>query len=157
MKHDVIIVGHALAGLSCALCLVDKNPSHNVALVGPVPSFITPKDKPGRQVALNEASLFLLDNLGLLGALKAQDIEYYDRMRVWDSGSNAVIEFTAAEVARENLGAIVSVNALLKEMSNRLGSCGNITFYPQQALACQKQASGWKVKLSEETFTSSKP
>lgn len=110
-KRQVIaVIGGGMIGLSAAVGL--RQQGHHVYLIerGAAPQF---GDEPELRVsALAHHSRALLNQLGVWQQLPAERLGPYTGMQVWDTDSFGAIEFHAAEVAVDDLGAIVENKVL---------------------------------------------
>lgn len=105
MMVDVTVIGAGMIGLSCALGLQQQG--LRVALVerGLKP---TAEAFPELRVsALNHRSRALLQQLGIWSQLPDARLGPYSGMQVWEQHSFAAIEFSAAAMGADDLGAIV--------------------------------------------------
>lgn len=107
---NIAVIGGGMIGLSTAIGL--RQQGHHVYLIerGQQPQY---SDEPELRVsALAHHSRDLLKQLGAWQQLPVERLGPYTGMHVWDQDSFGSIEFTAAEVAVDDLGAIVENNVL---------------------------------------------
>ncbi|MDF2690440.1 MAG: FAD-binding protein [Gammaproteobacteria bacterium] len=112
-EQEIEIVGAGLVGLTLAhllakqgfcLSIIDKA-EPNVELT---------EDIGIRVSAVNRASENIFKELGLWQNLQDYRMGTYERMVVWDEGSQARIELDAAEIGEANLGHIIENQIMLK-------------------------------------------
>ncbi len=124
-KSDVTIVGGGLIGLATA-CLLARQGLH-ITLVdgGPTPVWQSAKISP-RVSAINLATQKLLKSIGVWDAIVDKRVSPYRFMRVWDSHSDARINFDAREFSQGQLGYIVENDAIAASMLARLSQNYNV-------------------------------
>ena len=129
---DVVVAGGGLVGAAAALAL--SGLGRRVALIDRA----EPKRTVGRlgfdtrTVALNPASLELLESLGLvcgsaLQSANAVPASPFTRVYVWEELGTRHIEFHAHEVGRESLGVVAEVSAVLTALWTRLRADDRVT------------------------------
>ena len=112
LKYDVVIIGAGVVGMIMAtllsrnnlkVCLVDKNEGFSL---NEETLYL------GRTAALNLFSIRLLQDIGVWKDI-APYATTYSEIKTWDTEGSSGISFHASEVNLENLGAVVSNNALM--------------------------------------------
>jgi 2-octaprenylphenol hydroxylase len=110
---DVIVVGAGLAGLAMAASLAHLDIDIVILERGPCPQPLPEQrgrdltDWDGRVSALTPASQRILEHIGAWRHIPATRMAPFRHMRVWDSEGTGDIDFHAAEVDADSLGAIV--------------------------------------------------
>lgn len=107
-KTDVIVVGGGMIGLSLAIKLTQQNRQVVVLERNSQPELSEPLAL--RVCALNDRSRRVLTECQAWPLIEAYRTGPYHSMQVWDKDSPAFIEFSAADVQAEDLGAIVENN-----------------------------------------------
>ncbi len=120
MKHfDVAIAGGGLIGSTAALALA--NSGKRVALIETAaPAKPDPEKYDLRVSAISPHSQAFLHSLDLWDRLPRDRVCYYDQMKVWHDRGEALVAFDAAELARDQLGAIVENVQILNVLT---GTC----------------------------------
>jgi 2-polyprenylphenol 6-hydroxylase len=117
---DVVVVGGGPVG-ACAAALLARGTGGGplrVALLEPAPPAPLPTAAPlqTRVVALSRASERILKSAGAWSRMPGARLAPYERMRVWHEsvapGSDAVLQFDAADVGEPNLGYIAESQLL---------------------------------------------
>jgi 2-octaprenylphenol hydroxylase len=124
---EVIVIG---GGMVCAtitsalarswmeVSLIDRAP--------PPPAFDA--EHYGLRVsALNRASEYLLDNLGIWSELLARRVSPFRRMEVWDALSDGYICFDSADIGEPHLGHIVENDLLTRVLHSHLAHITTVT------------------------------
>ncbi|MBK8284941.1 MAG: FAD-dependent monooxygenase [Ahniella sp.] len=117
IRNDVLISGGGIAG--CVLGLLLANAGFVVSLVE---SRLPPETSPEldlRVVALSPAAIRLLTHLGIW-PLPPGKVAPYSHMEVTGSATVSSLEFTAREIAANELGFIVEMRALHDALFRRL-------------------------------------
>lgn len=131
-QADVVIVGGGMVGLTLAALLADSPLAVVVVEQGPPPAG---EPQLERVSALNHASQTLLQRLGLwpLAAAYARTI---DLMQVWQADAPGRLSFTPQLAESQDLGCIVSNEALVQALWQRLQRSANVQLWsharPQQ-------------------------
>ncbi len=120
MIDDVIIVGGGISGLATATALAKLGLKVTVIDKAPL-SLARPIAHPLRYVAINAASKTFLQSLSAWP--KENEVSSYQKMFIWDEGSNGQVSFEATEFALPSLGYIVSEKALLEEIARLDSVC----------------------------------
>jgi ubiquinone biosynthesis UbiH/UbiF/VisC/COQ6 family hydroxylase len=122
---DVAVVGGGLIGASAAIALAQRNLS--VALIDRAEPPVT-RGNLGydiRTVAVNPASVELLD---AIGAWRAFSPCPFDAVHVCEERGTRFIEFQASEVDRAELGWIIEVSPSIAALWSRLRTEPNVVF-----------------------------
>lgn len=113
MEFDAVVVGAGMVGATVAKTLADAGFSTAVLERGAIAVEWNAAVHDTRVSALNLGSERLLNAIGVWPQVEAMRVSRYDRMFVWDSGSEGVIEFDSADLGVSHLGSIVE-NDLVK-------------------------------------------
>lgn len=122
MAYSVLVVGGGLIGLSTAIGLREQG--HQVTLIerAAAPTFSEQAEL--RVSALAQHSRELLQQLQVWGELPRERLGPYTGMEVWDQDSFGRIEFHAAEVNADDLGAIVENRVVETKLWERAQAVG---------------------------------
>lgn len=108
---DVVVVGAGIVGLTQALALKDSGLS--VAVIDSQISQSMPIGEPELRVsALTLATETVMKNIGAWQHLDVERMGTYAQMYVWDQDSFANIQFSASDVATEQLGFVIENQSL---------------------------------------------
>ena len=147
---DVAIVGGGMIGLASACLLLQQG--FRVCLIDRAgePRW-TPsardQSRNSRVSALNAASCHLLDHIGVWQNIGDNSTPYRS-MKVWDSHSNANIDFDASDVNALNLGYIVENDLVSATMLERLKQNYAASFYfHSNVVAIEHHAESVSLKL----------
>ncbi|PTB99004.1 ubiquinone biosynthesis protein UbiH [Marinobacter sp. Z-F4-2] len=146
MANSILVVGGGLIGLSTAIGLREQG--HQVTLIerAPVPSYT---DQPELRVsALAQHSRQLLQQLQVWDQLPRERLGPYTGMEVWDQDSFGRIEFNAAEVNADDLGAIVENRVIETKLWERAQAVG-VQLHPETAITeLQQTATQVQIKTA---------
>ncbi|MDX1677289.1 FAD-dependent oxidoreductase [Arsukibacterium sp.] len=135
---DVTIVGGGSAGLTLALLLARQNLRVVLVEKGPPPVETGTSPAYQRVSALNMASRYLFEHLGIWQPLLASAAAYTD-MQVWEADSFARIGFSATEQQLEALGYICDNEHIRQLLHRQLQQCSNVSCYFDVAITQLKQ------------------
>lgn len=108
-KHtDIVVVGGGMIGLSLAIKLAQQG--RQVVVIERHDQPELTEELALRVSALNDRSRSVLADCGAWQKIQAHRTGPYNSMQVWDKDSPAHIEFSAAEINAEDIGAIVENN-----------------------------------------------
>lgn len=134
-QFDIAIVGGGVSGLSTALAITSAFAEANLQLpamvlidAGDLPSTTVAQAQDDvsvdsfdpRVVALTEVNCQALEQWGVWPAIASVGAGDYQRMTVWDGEGTASINFAAADVGVEKLGAVVENSVLLAALYQQL-------------------------------------
>jgi len=128
IKSDITIVGGGLVGLACA-CLLARQGLQIDVVESTKPLTWDPQKTGQRVSAINLATKNLLDAIGVWPHIESERVTPYRRMRVWDSHSEAKINFEASDYAQAQLGWIVENSLVLSAMQQRLSQNYNVRIH----------------------------
>lgn len=120
--YPVTIVGGGMVGLAFALLLAQQNIPCAVVEQKAFSANETPQ-----VVALNLASIRLLEKLGVWSNLSADQHALFERLHVWHH--QYAIDFSAAELGEAKLGEIVPNQALLQVLWSAVKNNALINIY----------------------------
>ena len=120
-QFDVIVVGGGMVGAAMAVGLDQQG--LRVALVEQrkPETFNAAADYDLRVSAISPASQLLLKGLGVWQLIQQERHCQYSDMHVWEDDSEYGLHFSAAELEKDSLGAIVENNLILHALWQRLG------------------------------------
>lgn len=112
-KVDVAIVGAGIVGCLLANLLAKKLPHFNIALIDKqAPTVFDVNHDIGLRVyAINHASQYLFEELGLWSQLQQQRVCPYQQMTVWHEQDQS-LSFDATEIGQTDLGHIIEHDLL---------------------------------------------
>lgn len=153
---DIVIVGGGIAGLSLALALNGADLS--IALIEgneraqpKIGQATSIEDVTPRVSALSKASIDSLKQWGAWQHIDEARRGGYAAMHVWDAQGNASIDFSAAEVNQETLGAIVEnqwVTHGLYEAINQANTSATF-FQPCKLQSIARRNNGWELNIGD--------
>ena len=110
LEQTVAVVGGGVIGLSCAICLAQRN--INVQLYATRPDFdLDTKLYDARTYALSQASVALLGKAGVMSLISRYS--NLEALEVWDAAGGGRIHFDASGVGTARLGIIVEHKYLI--------------------------------------------
>ncbi|MFY7697586.1 MAG: FAD-dependent oxidoreductase [Legionella sp.] len=109
-EYDVVVVGAGIVGLTAAVAMRQRGYSVAILDAGKIDVDTSQLDR--RVYALNKASENLLLQLGVWSQLMLTRLSPYSHMHVWDSVSDACIDFDARIISTNKLGTIVEESVL---------------------------------------------
>ncbi|MBX2869931.1 MAG: UbiH/UbiF/VisC/COQ6 family ubiquinone biosynthesis hydroxylase [Acidiferrobacterales bacterium] len=133
-NHRVLIVGGGIVGMTAA-CLLAKAGLEITLVDAGAPRYWDPTRIPGRVSALNLASERILEAAGVWQTISNQRISPYRLMKVWDSHSDAHIQFDAASCGASALGHIVENDMVIEAMRAKLEQNYNVTLLFESTLS----------------------
>ncbi|RUO75316.1 FAD-dependent monooxygenase [Idiomarina seosinensis] len=150
---DVLIVGGGMIGLSLSILLAQQDRKVMVLEQHVQPQLTD--ELALRVSALNDRSRQVLKQCGVWQRIKNHRSGPYNSMQVWDKDSSAHIEFSAAEVDAEDLGAIVENNVVEHFLWQRAEQLGvKIQQAPQwQLLTAGNESHSAEVQLEQQLVT----
>jgi 2-octaprenylphenol hydroxylase len=133
--YDVIIVGGGMVGATLACALAAQHRS--VAIVEAfAPQPYSPEDDFELRVsAISRASQQVFENLGVWPLIEKRRMAAYDRMVVWDEGTDGIIHFDAADIAEPNLGHIIENRVIQTALLEHIESLDDIDLLCPQRVA----------------------
>ncbi len=132
-KHDIVILGGGVAGLTLAAFLARAG--LNIGVVeASLPSVISTKfDNPdhyaARVSAINLASQNLFDSLGVWHDILNKRVSPFTHMFVFEEKNSAFLDFDCYELSQEQLGFIIENDVLTSSLFEYLKKFENIEFY----------------------------
>ncbi len=122
MKQDIIIVGAGVVGLAAAKGLADMDFHVTVIDAGEIKESDLTNEQDLRVYAINKASQTLFERLDVWQDIADARISPYEKMHVWESQSQGVLDFDCVEMGECALGHIIEEavikNALIKHLAN---------------------------------------
>ena len=117
MDTEVTIIGAGVTGMTMAALLIKSNIS--VSLVDKRKELDFSEDElfSGRTAALNLFSRNIFEDLNLWEEMSAYATPFKE-IRVWDASGSSKVKFEASEFNLQDLGSVISNNALIKSLSN---------------------------------------
>jgi 2-octaprenylphenol hydroxylase len=136
-QYDAVVVGSGVIGASLALALSQKT-NWRIALIEKGESTLDTLDQfdaNQRVTALGLSAKNLLSQLNVWQNLNVEQTCSFERMFVWDEGTDAEIEFLAHDYAAESLGYMVDHYALQSLLHNAIKGDSKISeFYSSQII-----------------------
>lgn len=169
MDADIIIVGAGMVGLAMTASLAQQG--FTVILVEKsdlnlidderyrvnTSNDLEPSDFDLRVSAISPGNQRFLSELGCWQKLAQSRLGDYEKMKVWDSNSNASITFDAATMALPKLGSIVENNALRNAILNQLKTLPSVQIMVNNEVAfIHPQESHIEVELSQSAVLKAK-
>jgi 2-polyprenylphenol 6-hydroxylase len=125
---DVLVIGGGIVGLTAAIAMGARNYSVGVLDAGVL--HVDEVISNTRVYAINSSSKQLLQELHVWQHLKASSSAPFNAMHVWDSTTDAAIDFNARDIAAPMLGTIVTESALKQALLNTIATYPNIRLWP---------------------------
>jgi ubiquinone biosynthesis UbiH/UbiF/VisC/COQ6 family hydroxylase len=125
MKQDIIIIGAGPAGLAFARSLVDTGLKVTMIERSPLEQLKAPAFD-GRDIALTNLSVNLLQGLGIWSRIQNSDISPIKQARVLDGASPYFLDFDSTEDDIEALGYLVSNNVIRKALYDEVSTIENV-------------------------------
>jgi len=134
LSVDIAIVGAGMVGAALAASL--RNTGFSIALIDGQSSASLQRsvsqrnsvdDFEARVSALTLASQQLLDDVGAWQYLSTEQVMHYQKMHVWDQLGTAKIDFNAAELYQDALGAIVENQSVVSSLHKSLVGQANVS------------------------------
>lgn len=169
MKHDIIIIGAGIAGLTAACALAQKT-RLSIAIVDTKPLTTTWQASmySHRVSAIALSSKRIFQNIGVWQYIVTHRLSPFNRIAVWDPSSQAKVAFHAAEVGEAQLGYIVENNLMQEALLKCLEQYPQVTvkapLTPDESLLQEAKliigadgANSWvrqqaKIRLTEEDY-----
>lgn len=127
-QFDVLVVGGGIVGLTAALAMAERD--YSVAIIDSGPLTLDECHPNLRVYAINQASQFLLTELGIWQRLDLDRISSYSQMHVWDAINGAHIDFDSRFIAAKSLGAIVEEQMLKHALLEQIFVQPGISLFP---------------------------
>jgi len=125
-KFDIVIVGGGPAGIAFACGFADSK--MKLAIVDKLSKkTITNPKVDGREIALTQQSLKILEKLNVWNFVSKKSISPIREARVLDGDSKYFLNFAHEEIKRECLGYIVPNHIIKKGLYKRLKNLKNVT------------------------------
>ena len=126
MDYDIVVIGAgpaglsfacSMAGLSLKILLVEKSALESIS-----------KPKPdGREIALTHHSRKILIKLGVWALIDEAKVSPLKEAKVFDGGSDSLLNFDAKKSAIEALGYLVSNHLIRAALFERVSQADNVT------------------------------
>jgi len=156
MDYDIVIIGGGPAGLSfaCSMAGLDLN----ILLVEKSALESISKPKPdGREIALTHHSRKILLKLGVWELIDEAKVSPLIEAKVFDGGSDSLLNFDAKKSAIEALGYLVPNHLIRAALFERVSQADNVTILNEQTVeAVSTNNTGAKVSLSNGKTIKSK-
>jgi len=126
MDYDIVVIGGGPAGLSFACSM--SGLSLNVLLVEKSSLKSISKPKPdGREIALTHHSRKILIKLGVWALIDEAKVSPLKEAKVFDGGSDSLLNFDAKNSAIEALGYLVPNHLIRAALFERVSQAENVT------------------------------
>ncbi len=135
-RHEIVIVGAGMVGLTAAALLAKSGRSVAVVERGPIQAKMPDRDRPyaARVSAVNIASMRIFEHLDIADELIDDRACGYENMHIWDANSAAEIDFNALDTGLEYLGYIIENDFIINSLLRLLKVNNEVTFYPDSPL-----------------------
>ena len=155
-KFDIVIVGGGPAGIAFACGFADSK--IKLAIVDKLSKkTITNPKVDGREIALTQQSLKILEKLNVWNFVSKKSISAIKEARVLDGDSKYFLNFAHEEIKKECLGYIVPNHIIKKSLYKRLKNLKNVTLLNNteclsvninKKFATLKMSNGKKIRTS---------
>jgi len=135
-KYDIIIVGGGMVGLAMAASLAESDLKIIIIEKQNLPevfssellsnSVVEDNDFDVRVSAISPANRELLRKFNAWQNIPQQRQANYQKMKVWDGDGTGKIEFSAAEIAKPDLGVIVENRLIQAALLKNIQAFGNV-------------------------------
>jgi len=126
MNYDIVVIGGGPAGLSFACSMAGL--SLNVLLVEKSSLKSISKPKPdGREIALTHHSRKILIKLGVWALIDEAKVSPLKEAKVFDGGSDSLLNFDAKKSAIEALGYLVPNHLIRAALFERVSQAENVS------------------------------
>lgn len=151
MKHDIIIIGAGPAGLSFARAMADTG--LNIVLIEKQSKDILENPAyDGREIALTHLTKDIMSELGMWDNLPKNTVSLIKSAKVLNGKSSYALDFDHEESGEDNLGFIMSNQAIRKSAYDSLKNFKNIKIMDEKEVKSlgTDDAQGW-VELTDGT------
>ena len=146
---DVLIIGAGPVGLSLSLSLLGAGLDVRLIERQPEASIADPKFD-GREIALSYRSIDILQKLGAWSRIPKADISPLKSAAVLNGNAQARLDFDAAQVGADKLGALVSNHAIRRALYAQHAAEGDATLIAgAAATSVRVNAAGARVALDD--------
>jgi len=149
LDTEVTIIGAGVTGMTMAALLIKSNIS--VSLVDKRKELDFSEDElfSGRTAALNLFSRNIFEDLNLWEEMSSYATPFKE-IRVWDASGSSKVKFEASEFNLQDLGSVISNNALSKLLSNSNKINPKFSFFGDSTLdSINETTNGIKIVLKE--------
>jgi 2-octaprenylphenol hydroxylase len=154
-KSDITIVGAGVVGLAAALLSAQKNFSVNVVDLKSPPKSLEGLPQQARTIALNQATLSMLDQLDVWKIIDKTRLGFMDGMRVID-GQGQFFEM-APEQSNDTLSVVIEYQHLQYALVQACMQYKNITFYfDSQVESIYQEEGGIALRINPDCYLESK-
>ena len=156
MDYDIVVIGGGPAGLSFACSMSGLN--LNVLLVekSSLKSILKPKPD-GREIALTHHSRKILIKLGVWALIDEAKVSPLKEAKVFDGGSDSLLNFDAKKSAIEALGYLVPNHLIRAALFERASQAENVSILNELMVdGVTTTNTGAEVSLSNGTTIKSK-
>ena len=134
MTYDIIIIGAGPTGLGFARSLADTG--LNIVLIEKSPaSIIAAPPYDGREIALTHLSHKIMNKLGMWELLPEDRVSLIKKAKVLNGNSSYALNFDYRETSKDNLGFMVSNNAIRKAAYESLDQFNNVAILTEKEVS----------------------
>lgn len=134
MEYDIIIIGAGPAGLSFARDLASTD--LNIAIIEKQnEETLENPAYDGREIALTHLSHKIMTDLGMWDVIPSEKISLIKKAKVLNGTSPYSLKFCATETSEDNLGFMISNNAIRKAAYDVAKECSNITLLTEKEVS----------------------
>ena len=151
-QFDVVVVGGGIVGLSAAIAHSLRG--FSVALIDAGSLSVDTSVLDPRVYAINQASLDLLQVLGVWKYLDASRLSPYHHMHIWDAKNGAHIDFDARYVGEDRLGTIIEESVIKQGLLQCLDAHHIKTFAGCKVTAVEEAADYINIHSEDKSWQS---
>ena len=149
MDTEVTIIGAGVTGMTMAALLIKSNISVSLVDKRKELDFSEGELFSGRTAALNLFSRNIFEDLNLWEEMSSYATPFKE-IRVWDASGSSKVKFEASEFNLQDLGSVISNNALSKLLSNSNKINPKFSFFGDSTLdSINETTNGIKIVLKE--------
>ncbi len=137
--QSVAVIGGGVIGLSCAICLAQRNIKVQLCAKQPEASDLDTQHYDARTYALSQASVALLEAAQVMPLITRYS--NFEALEVWDTGGGR-IHFDASDIGATRLGIIVEHKYLINALWQRIEQLNSIQHGSMQIVSAHISKDG---------------